>query len=316
MIIRSNISKESIYKKICNEDEDKQYETFIAYNRKNKKIEEISCAPECLASYFEEDSALPFEISPAFFNPEILAKYKANPDKYKIEHRRITCRDTWQLRTFDINKAGQVHTYLRYLKELPYEEQQYWKSFNEPPIGSISARAFQTDIMGEYSTEPDPLQNIISVLQNLKESNTTWWQVKSEKLFSQVQYPITEEKHEWASAIVQLDQLIIEGFNYKFLQKKLREKNIKPNSSSLLGLLKENLIGMGYETDLAEKIIYSFKNLRRMRNKIVHVEVDAEQEIKRRILKEHGTYRNHFEALCEDCHESLVTLKEAFEQEN
>jgi len=33
--------------------------------------------------YFEPDSALPFQTSPVFFRPEVLDKYKADPDKYR-----------------------------------------------------------------------------------------------------------------------------------------------------------------------------------------------------------------------------------------
>lgn len=52
-----------------------------------------------------------------------------------LEERSITCRNAWDLPTFDINEAGQVHTYICYLAKLPYEDQLYWKSFNEWPRG-------------------------------------------------------------------------------------------------------------------------------------------------------------------------------------
>jgi hypothetical protein len=42
--------------------------------------------------------------------------------------------------TFDINDEGQVHTYLRYLRDLPYKGQLYWKAFNEA-ASSIKRRS-------------------------------------------------------------------------------------------------------------------------------------------------------------------------------
>jgi len=72
-------------------------------------ITEISCNPTCLANYFTK-SDLPFEISPAFFRPEVLLRYKSDPDKYELTIRSISCRDAWYLQTYDINDAGQVHT--------------------------------------------------------------------------------------------------------------------------------------------------------------------------------------------------------------
>jgi hypothetical protein len=43
----------------------------------------------------------------------------------------IDCRGGWSLRDFDTNEAGQVHAYICDLRNLPYQEQLYWKSFNE-----------------------------------------------------------------------------------------------------------------------------------------------------------------------------------------
>jgi hypothetical protein len=112
--------------------EEKQYASFITHDWRHDEIREISCAPGATASYFD-DSDLPFEISPVFFKPEVLLRYKADRDKYSFSGRSIYCRGSWSLETFDINDAGQVHTYIRYLGYLPYEEQLYWRSYNEPP---------------------------------------------------------------------------------------------------------------------------------------------------------------------------------------
>ena len=115
----------------------RKYATFKIYDRKNDVNVETSCAPECLANYVQE-SDLPWEISPAFFRPEVLHRFKADPEKYTLEDRSISCRNAWYLKTYDINEAGQVHTYIGYLADLPYEEQLYWQSFNVWPKGSIS----------------------------------------------------------------------------------------------------------------------------------------------------------------------------------
>ena len=112
--------------------EPKKYESFLTLDWKNKRVAMISCAPDAIASYFQKDSPLPFQTSPVFFNAAVLDKYKADPDKYTLEQRSISCRNAWHLQTYDVNDAGQVHTYIKYLGDLPYSEQVYWKSFNEP----------------------------------------------------------------------------------------------------------------------------------------------------------------------------------------
>jgi hypothetical protein len=103
---------------------DSRYASFIAHDWKHKVVKELSCNPDCLGNYFVE-SDLPFETTPAFFRPEVLLKYKADTDKYRVSDRAITCRDAWHLQNYDVNDAGQVHTYLIYLGRLPYQEQLY-----------------------------------------------------------------------------------------------------------------------------------------------------------------------------------------------
>ncbi|MCR1084564.1 hypothetical protein [Escherichia coli] len=64
--------------------------------------------------------------------------------------KSIACRNAWYLKSMILIKARQVHVYIiGDLAHLPYEEQLYWQTFNEWPKGTISKRAFQTDIVGE-----------------------------------------------------------------------------------------------------------------------------------------------------------------------
>jgi len=97
------------------ENQPKQYESFITQDWKNKRVAVVSCNPDSIASYFEKDSPLPFHTSPVFFKPEVLDKYKADPEKYNLDHRSISCRNSWHLQTYDVNEAGQVHTYIKSL---------------------------------------------------------------------------------------------------------------------------------------------------------------------------------------------------------
>jgi hypothetical protein len=127
----------------------REYATFKAIDLKTGDRIEVSCSPECLSNYFQGDSTLPLEMSPAFFRAEVLHKYKADPEKYDLQDRSISCRGTWSLQTFDVNDVGQVHTYLRYLRMLPLKEQVYWQAFNEWPKGPISKRAITTDFKGD-----------------------------------------------------------------------------------------------------------------------------------------------------------------------
>jgi hypothetical protein len=147
----------------------KVFATYITLDWKHKAVRECSCAPDQIASYFDK-SDLPFQLSPAFFRPEVLLKYKQHPDKFHLHDFEITCRGTWSLR-YEINAEGQVHVYLCDIASLPHEEQLYWKSFNEEPKAGISNRAYKTDFLGDWDLEYDPLSSLKERLQDFPLAN-------------------------------------------------------------------------------------------------------------------------------------------------
>lgn len=157
-VVRPRVTVDELVQVWKNEERNtnRNYAKFKIYDRKNDVNVETSCGPEFISNYFQK-SELPWEISPAFFRPEVLHRFKADPEKYTLEDRSISCRNAWYLKTYDINEAGQVHSYIGYLADLPYEEQLYWQSFNEWPKGPISARAHETDIVGNWHQEYEPL---------------------------------------------------------------------------------------------------------------------------------------------------------------
>lgn len=171
MIVRPSITYDEIVAAHLEERSptQQQYAIFKAINLKTGERIEVSCDPKAVSNYFQPDSELPLEMSPVFFNAEVLHRYKADPEKYDLEDRSIHCRGTWSLTTFDINSARQVHTYLRYLRMLPYKEQIYCQSFNEWPKGSLSERAIATDFKGDFFYGHDPLNALKHAIIRLNE---------------------------------------------------------------------------------------------------------------------------------------------------
>lgn len=224
-IIRNKKTYDEVMSVNTGKDE-REFATFVAYDRKHGKVCELSCNPAQLGDYFVE-SDFPLEISPVFFKPEVLAKYKQDPDKYTVKQRSISCRCSWYLKTYDINEAGQVHTYLVYLGHLPFKEQLYWKSFNEPPKASISKRAFTTDIIGTWDTSYDPLEELKALLnkfpsvQHNGKSIAIWSFPKGEgdHVLDKLHYVITESKKEWQDQLLELAKLVVDGFKKRVIRK-------------------------------------------------------------------------------------------------
>jgi hypothetical protein len=313
-VVRPVESRHTLLNRLAGEEETpREYASFIAHDFKNKRVAEINCGPGHIANYFTR-SDLPFETSPAFFRPEVLLKYKADTTKYRLTDRTLSCRGTWSLQTYDINEAGQVHTYLIYLSRLPYEEQLHWKSYNEPPKASISKRAFTSDFQGRWSSEYDPLPSLKRLIAKITDDGLAWWNKRPGALVERTHYPATASADEWGNEILNLDQLVIEGFNKKALRTAAAQlgQSADPKLGSLK-LIEQCLIGLGLEAEAALAATKPFHELHFLRSRAKgHASDDEAVELKRKTLADHGSYRKHLQQLCTELDEGMKVILDAF----
>ena len=293
----------------------REYATFKAVDLKTGERIEVSCSPKCVSNYFQPESSLPLEMSPVFFNGEVLHRYKADPEKYRLDDRTIYCRGTWSLRTYDVNDAGQVHTYLRYLAELPYREQVYWQSFNEWPKSSLSERAITTDFKGEVYTEYDPLHAIKRKVMELDGERPVWWNPRGEALVKAVRYPVTTSASEWANEVLAMDQLVGEALQVKGLRALARKLDRAVQTDwGAFKLLEECLVGSGVSDDEAREAVQAFKTVRELRNVTkghgaTQRRLEKEKEVKTRF----GSFRAHFASLASECDKALDLIVRTLE---
>jgi len=293
-------------------DRDRRYESFIALDVKHKQVAELSSAPDELDSYYE-DTGKPWEVTPAFFRPEVLLKYKADSEKYTIRDRTIECRGSWYLQTYDINDAGQVHTYLIYLSRLPYEEQLHWKQYNEEPKTGISRRAFVADIQGAWHDEYDPLDNLKERLRGLDQEGATWWTLRDSSYLNRVNYPVSTSQEEWENELGRLHQLVVEGLSQARLKAvaKATGQQVDPRHRSLK-LLELSLIGLGFEEEHAYELLGPFHELHNLRNKVVsHVNGSEASEMVGEVKRHHPGFPQHFRGLVAALDASFASIEEA-----
>lgn len=177
--------------------EGKEHVDFIAQDWRNECITRISTDPAATTNYFEANgNNLPFELSPAFFNPEVLSKYKADKEKYIIRERSIQCRDSWVLEAMDENEAGQIFAYIVYLRRLPESELKYWASFNERPKAPISERARINDFEGQWVMKMDPLEKVKNIVREWDQLQYAWWKLRDIRLIDEVTVPLTSSRDE------------------------------------------------------------------------------------------------------------------------
>ncbi|WP_186149179.1 hypothetical protein [Burkholderia gladioli] len=291
----------------------RQYASFITQDFKNAQIVDVSCDPASLASYFEPNSPLPFETSPVFFRPEVLDKYKADPDKYRINSRTIACRNSWHLQTYDFNEAGQVHTMITYLGNLPFAEQLYWKSFNEAPKSSISKRSLETDFQGTFASDRDPLQDLKGKLEAMSRESAPWFTLREPRLLEQLHYPLTSANKGWNEVIVNLAKCVTEGIEKKFIEAAARSRGSdgQPTWGSIKWL-DELLRKLDVEDDRVREVCGPLFELQRLRSKLAGTHATGSEaiEIRRALLKAHKTPLKHIKSLATQLQNSLVSLSE------
>jgi hypothetical protein len=277
------------------ETKPKRYESFITQDWKNDRVAVVSCDPAHIASYFEKDSPLPFHISPVFFNPRVLDKYRADPEKYSLDHRSITCRHAWHLQTYDVNEAGQVHTYIKYLGDLPHTEQVYWKSFNEEPGGPISRRSYVTDFEGRFDEEPDSLRDLHNLLGELHKEKPPWFRLREPDLVNQLHYPLTESVKTWGEAIATLAKLVNEGLERKFFQRGAQKHGARGDTQwgSILWA-REYLRVTGADQDLIDEVVTPLRDLQYQRQQFgAHSAGEEAAQLREDLLRQHKTPRGH-----------------------
>jgi hypothetical protein len=287
----------------------KSYVTFTAFDWKHNRVAEISCNPECLANYFTK-SDLPYEVTPAFFRPEVMLKHKSDRTKYQLDERSISCRGAWHLETFDVNGAGQVHTYLCYLANLPYEEQLHWKQYNEVPKAPLSARAIKTDFDGQFYDEYDPLPELKHRLRALDTERCGWWVLRDRSALGKVHYPFTSSREEWGDEVLYLDQLLIEGFEQRWLSNRLVALGgTSDPKHRALKLAEACLVQLGYELERAHEVMNPFHEVHNLRSIIKgHAWGTNAKMAANEALSKYRTFRAHFTAVCQACDESIAIL--------
>lgn len=277
----------------------REYASFIAQDWRNKRIVEISTDPAATTNYFEADANdLPFELSPAFFRPEVLSKYKTDREKYTVDERDIHCRAAWTLRGYDVNDAGQVFAYICYLRNLPYSEQLHWKSYNEAPKAGISERALTTDFKGEYVTFRHPRAETLSILRRWNDSEVKWWTLRDENLLQRANTPISSSKDEWAEAVMDVSKLVVEGFEIKFLRTELDKLSETYSREDKSIALLEKIIAtknpVGGPVNLE-----GLRSVQHIRSKVKgHAGSSEAKSIVQDAIAKHGSYGEHFKQLC------------------
>ena len=297
----------------ANGNSSRKHVEFLALDwRNDNRVVPISTDPAATTDYFRaHGNKLPFELSPAFFNPEVLLRYKGDTEKYKMENGTISCRDSWYLRGFGFNDADQVHAYICDLRNLPHWEQRYWQLFNEEPKAPLTRSTIETDFRGEFpSSGKLPLPMLKAILRKWGWEECAWWKLKDRSLLERINTPHSGSRDEWGLAFLGLAQVVVEGFEVKEIRRKLKQKGVEsPGNEKSIRLLERLLEASGSGNERLKGL----RTVNHIRNKAVaHADSGEGKLLVQNALAEHHTLARHFDSVCRLLADEAKRIEKAF----
>ena len=196
--------------------------------------------PDKLNNYFGSNPDAPMYLTPVFFSREVLHKYYAKPELYKVTDGRLSCRSLWSVE-IDNHHKDVVAVFLGDLgRDLPEVEQKHWKNYNILTDESLSEVSFARDLLC-YAAESNIIEHQFkrdyNRIQKLWKETFGWSLYRplvgeDSYVFDQIRRPMTDSQAEFDQLVLLLCKLLIDALNEKELS-----VNIE-NTDSLRGINK------------------------------------------------------------------------------
>ncbi len=184
-----------------------------------------SSNPDRLSDYFGANAGEPNYLTPVHFRKEVLNKYYQQPNKYSVEDGYLRCGSLWGM-TMDNHHADRVVAWLGDLgRDLPYEEQLHWRSFNTPPSGGVSKTFYKRQILAEFADSDQPEHVFKYQYRDFSETckEALGWPLllplaKEDAHFLEVVHiPATDEQKDFDELVLGLTKILVDSINEKKL---------------------------------------------------------------------------------------------------
>ena len=285
---------------------------FLVVDWRYKRLLTVSSAKSAYTNRFQRKEGLPFDLSPAFFDSRVLERYTGHRERYTVEDRLISCRGIWSLRSYGVNKAGQVFAYLCDLGDMPIPEQEHWKLYNRKPKAWLPESAIRTDFLGQVS-EFTPTQRMRYILNQWDWSQVSWWKTSSEGIDKDTPIPRSDSRDMWSKVLQTTVQLVIEGFQASVIRTRLQEKGLAFARDERSIVLLERLCGV--HKDQGERGLPGLRRLQRLRTEVAaHRSLDGGRGLANEALRRHGSYAAQYEDLCGRVADELEAIEGAFQK--
>ena len=209
------------------EKEPEKYVDFIIGADKNGNEIIHTSDPDKLANYFGANPDAPHYLTPVQFRKQVLDKYYQQSKKYSVESGILRCGSLWLVR-IDNHFEDRVAVWLGDLgRDLPYEEQLHWRSFNIPPTGGVSETYFRRQILAQFADSDRPEHVFRMLYDRLQMSCKKYlgWQIllplaqEDFHYLKEIRIPSTDEQKDFDDLVLALTKILVDSLNEKEFNK-------------------------------------------------------------------------------------------------
>lgn len=167
--------KDTSQSKILPYDDDstEYYPEFAIEELPDGSFRRFSCNPDKLGNYFGDNPDSPHYLTPVYFSPDVLDRYRGDPH-FEVTERSLSCGTQWKLEIDNVIPE-RVMVYLGDLgRDLPASERTHFLGHEISPTGQrISEAAAAQDFFGLFDAPTGPITALFSARSKLNEAWTT-----------------------------------------------------------------------------------------------------------------------------------------------
>lgn len=243
------------------EKTDKKYVEFVINLDEDGNEEVCTSNPDALSNFFGANPDAPNYLTAVHFRKQVLDKYFQQPSKYSVEDSILRCGSLWSIQ-IDNHHDDKVCAWLGDLgRDLPYQEQLHWRSFNIPPKGGVSKTYFRRQILAQFADSERPEHLFINQYDQLQKDCTDMlgWQLLlpldagDSYYIKSIRIPASDEQRDFDELVLGLTKILIDSLNEKELNKLVPEadrSNLKGSISRFEAALHASKV-YGYESQIA-----------------------------------------------------------------
>ena len=150
---------------------EEQFPEFIVAELPDGSYKRFSCDPSKLANYFGANPDAPHYLTPVYFKPDVLDRYRNDPH-FKVTERRLSCGTQWSVEIDNII-SSRVMVYLGDLgRDLPQSERRHFLAHEISPTEQhMSGTALAEDFLCSFYAPLGPISALFAARDKL---NNTW----------------------------------------------------------------------------------------------------------------------------------------------